>query len=90
MNHGSIIKKIFALSIVFSMLAACQPKTSVTEEPPKETSPIVIGVSLPLTGGKSDPGNAAHNGYEVWAAMVNASGGLLGRQIELPKLIMKN
>src|SRR3990172_1876354 len=65
------------------MLAACQPKTSVTEEPAKETSPIVIGVSLPLTGGKSDPGTASKNGYEVWAAMVNESEGLMGRPVEL-------
>ena len=83
MKNKSIIQRIFALFIMLSLLAACQPKTSLAEEPVKETSPIVIGVSLPLTGGKSDPGIGAKNGYEVWAAMVNASGGLLGRQVEL-------
>ena len=83
MKNKSIIQKIFALSIILSLLAACQPKTSVPEEPEKETRPIIIGVSLPLTGGKSDPGTASKNGYEVWVAMVNASGGLLGRQVEL-------
>ncbi|MEI6776068.1 MAG: amino acid ABC transporter substrate-binding protein [Chloroflexales bacterium] len=44
---------------------------------------IVIGVSLPLTGRFSDPGQATKRGYEVWASLVNANGGLLGRQIQL-------
>jgi len=45
--------------------------------------PIRIGASLPLTGEFSEPGKAAKQGYEVWQAMVNESGGLLGRQVEL-------
>lgn len=44
---------------------------------------IRIGTSLPLTGEFSQPGKAAKEGYEVWAAMVNESGGLLGRDIDL-------
>jgi branched-chain amino acid transport system substrate-binding protein len=45
--------------------------------------PLRIGSSLPLTGEFSQPGTAAKEGYEVWAEMVNAEGGLLGREIEL-------
>ncbi len=45
--------------------------------------PIVIGTSLPLTGEFSQPGQAAEQGYEVWREMVNAEGGLLGRDVEL-------
>ncbi len=45
--------------------------------------PIKIGTSLPLTGARSVPGTAAKQGYEVWADMINASGGLLGRPVEL-------
>ena len=45
--------------------------------------PIKIGASLPLTGEFSEPGKAAQQGYEVWEAMVNDSGGLLdGRPVE--------
>ncbi len=44
---------------------------------------IVIGSSLPLTGEFSQPGQAAEQGYKVWQEMVNADGGLLGRQVEL-------
>ncbi len=45
--------------------------------------PLRIGTSLPLTGEFSQPGTAAKEGYEVWQEMVNAEGGLLGRDIEL-------
>jgi branched-chain amino acid transport system substrate-binding protein len=45
--------------------------------------PITIGTSLPLTGEFSQPGQAAKEGYEVWQEMVNADGGLLGREVEL-------
>ena len=45
--------------------------------------PILVGVSLPLTGDFSEPGKGVQRGYEAWAKIVNDSGGLLGRQIEL-------
>lgn len=45
--------------------------------------PLVIGISLPLTGDFSQPGGAAKKGYEVWASLVNEGEGLLGRQVEL-------
>lgn len=45
--------------------------------------PLRIGTSLPLTGEFSQPGTAAKEGYEVCVEMVNAEGGLLGRDIEL-------
>ena len=45
--------------------------------------PIQIGASLPLTGEFSQPGTAAQQGYEVWQAMVNEEGGLLGREVRL-------
>jgi branched-chain amino acid transport system substrate-binding protein len=44
--------------------------------------PIRIGASLPLTGDFAEPGVAARQGYEVWQEMVNAQGGLLGRQVQ--------
>jgi branched-chain amino acid transport system substrate-binding protein len=45
--------------------------------------PIRIGTSLPLTGEFSQPGQAAEQGYKVWQEMINADGGLLGREVEL-------
>ena len=46
-------------------------------------APIRIGVSLPLTGDFSEPGKGIQEGYDLWAADVNAAGGILGRPVEL-------
>ena len=45
--------------------------------------PIRIGSSLPLTGEFSQPGQAAEQGYQVWKAMVNEAGGILGRDVDV-------
>ena len=45
--------------------------------------PIVIGISLSSSGDFSDPSAAAKKGYELWAQTINASGGLLGRKVQL-------
>lgn len=45
--------------------------------------PIKIGISLSLSGDFSADGQGFQNGYELWADQVNASGGLLGRQVKL-------
>ncbi|WP_203855238.1 amino acid ABC transporter substrate-binding protein [Plantactinospora mayteni] len=45
--------------------------------------PIVVGISLPLTGDFSEPGKGVQRGYEAWAKITNDNGGLLGRQVEL-------
>ena len=44
---------------------------------------LTIGASIPLTGEFSQQGKAAEQGYKVWQAMVNANGGLLGKQVKL-------
>lgn len=48
-----------------------------------EDGPIVVGISLPLTGDFSEPGKGVQRGYEAWADYVNENGGMLGRQVEL-------
>ncbi|HMD91877.1 MAG TPA: amino acid ABC transporter substrate-binding protein [Trebonia sp.] len=47
------------------------------------SAPITIGASLSLHGDFSADGTAFQKGYELWAADVNAHGGLLGRQVKL-------
>jgi branched-chain amino acid transport system substrate-binding protein len=79
-------KLLSALILVLSsvlLLAACQANAPVEEQSEPQKTPIVIGASLPLSGDFAEPGSAAKRGYEVWEAMMNESGGLLGRQIEL-------
>jgi branched-chain amino acid transport system substrate-binding protein len=45
--------------------------------------PILVGVSLSLTGDFSADGIAFKQGYELWAKDTNAKGGLLGRKVKL-------
>lgn len=70
-----------ALAALVAGQAAVASGSSDTAE--SDGDPIVIGVSLPLTGDFSEPGKGVQRGYEAWAAYVNENGGLLGRQVEL-------
>jgi branched-chain amino acid transport system substrate-binding protein len=47
------------------------------------SGPITIGMSLPLTGPVADVSKSGYQGYQLWASQLNASGGLLGRQVKL-------
>jgi branched-chain amino acid transport system substrate-binding protein len=72
-----------SLAAVVSVgLTACGSRPSEKAAAPT-TKPLVIGISLPLTGDFSQPGGEAKRGYQVWADQVNKSGGLLGRQVQL-------
>src|SRR3954462_1931179 len=64
-------------------LAACGSSSGGGGGGGGEDGPIVVGISLPLTGDFSQPGGEAKRGYEIWRDQVNADGGLLGRQVEL-------
>jgi len=51
--------------------------------PTATAGPIRIGISLSFSGDFSDAGKAAKRGYQLWQSVVNAHGGLLGRQVQL-------
>jgi branched-chain amino acid transport system substrate-binding protein len=87
-------KNTFALSaatvLSVSVLAACSSSSSSsssaatsTSSSPSSKAPITIGASLSLTGDFSADGQAFERGYQLWAADVNAKGGILGRQVQL-------
>ncbi|MGC2192464.1 MAG: amino acid ABC transporter substrate-binding protein [Candidatus Dormiibacterota bacterium] len=57
------------------VLAACGTTST--------NKPIVIGISLSLSGDFSADGQAYQRGYELWASYVNAHGGILGRKVKL-------
>ena len=72
------------------LVAACSSSGSsssstgaTSTSSPTNTKPILIGASLSLTGDFSADGQAFQKGYQLWAADVNANGGLLGRQVTL-------
>jgi branched-chain amino acid transport system substrate-binding protein len=56
---------------------------STTSSARASAKPVVIGISLSLSGDFSDEGKAAMRGYKLWQAYQNAHGGLLGRKIQL-------
>src|SRR5258708_5262849 len=45
--------------------------------------PLTIGISMSLSGDFADFADPAKKGYELWAATVNAKGGLHGRKVVL-------
>jgi branched-chain amino acid transport system substrate-binding protein len=61
------------------LLSACGSSTSGSGS----SGPILIGASLSLTGDFSADGQAYKRGYDLWAADVNAHGGIDGRQVKL-------
>ncbi len=69
-----------ALLLMTTSLTAC---SGGGEDGGGGDGPIKVGISLPLTGDFSEPGQGVQQGYEAWAKIVNDSGGLLGRQVEL-------
>lgn len=81
-RYSTRIHRIFGflgmLACLALTVAACSPSGSSTSQ-----GPIKIGVSLSLSGDFSEDGKAFQQGYELWAADVNAHGGLLGRQVKL-------
>lgn len=82
-RHGRrIAAAIGTLAIAALTISAC----SATGDQPEgggSDDPIVIGISLPLTGDFSEPGKGVERGYEAWRDIINENGGLLGRQVEL-------
>ncbi|MEU4014963.1 amino acid ABC transporter substrate-binding protein [Microbacterium sp. NPDC028030] len=83
-RHGRrIAAAIGTLSIAALTVSACSGTGDQGEGGGGSDDPIVIGISLPLTGDFSEPGKGVERGYEAWRDIVNENGGLLGRQVEL-------
>jgi branched-chain amino acid transport system substrate-binding protein len=77
------VRAVATSAAVLLAVAACGSKPSDDSGSGDSDDPIVVGISLPLTGDFSQPGGEAKRGYEIWRDQVNADGGLLGRQVEL-------
>jgi branched-chain amino acid transport system substrate-binding protein len=86
-------KLISAIGVVFMVIAvgACGSSSSSSGgagggsggSGGSSSKTLNIGISLSLSGDFADPGKAARLGYELWAATVNAKGGVLGRKVVL-------
>ncbi len=64
-------------------LSACGLGSNNASSSPANNTPILVGISEPLSGDKSDIGTNSDEGYKVWEAVVNKNGGLLGRQVKI-------
>jgi branched-chain amino acid transport system substrate-binding protein len=74
-------------AVTAALLAGCGSSGSSSNsgagDGAKNSSPIVIGASLSLTGDFSADGQAFQKGYNLWVSQVNSSGGILGRPVRL-------
>ncbi|HEX2129861.1 MAG TPA: amino acid ABC transporter substrate-binding protein [Solirubrobacterales bacterium] len=74
---------IAATSVAAALtLAACEGAGDDDDEANSD-EPVVVGASLPLTGPLSVPGQGHVEGYELCVDQLNATGGILGRDVEL-------
>jgi branched-chain amino acid transport system substrate-binding protein len=71
-----------ATATAAAMLAGCGTIGGAVSTPTAKP-PIVIGISLSLTGGFAADGQAFQRGYRLWQTDVNEHGGLLGRSVKL-------
>lgn len=105
-HYISQLKKFLLLvcliSIISAGLSACAQDNSTTTTTTTSSNQgqnlIKIGISLSYSGDFKDDGLAMKQGYQLWAATINAQGGLLGRQVQLvilddksdPGIVAKN
>jgi branched-chain amino acid transport system substrate-binding protein len=75
-------KRIFSVVAMVALLGMVMPASSIFAARPAK-SVIKIGVSVSLTGDFSGDGKAIQNGYNLWAAAVNKSGGMLGHKVQM-------
>lgn len=75
-----------AAGILLLMTSACGLTAEGTQTAESSDEPIVIGMSLPLSGPVADRSKPGMEGYQYWVDELNSKGGLLGRKVELKVL----
>ena len=76
-------RRLAAALLTTAFVAAAVAASGSAAPARGSAGPIKIGISLSLSGDFSDSGKAAQRGYKLWQKVVNAHGGLLGRQVSL-------
>ena len=66
-----------------AMLAAAVSALALGSGDARAADPLKIGYGMALTGGLAANGKSALLAQQIWAADVNAKGGILGRQVQL-------
>jgi branched-chain amino acid transport system substrate-binding protein len=81
-QHDTMSRKL-QLSVVLALVLGLPSVlwlASCSKQPTAESSPIKIGVSLPLTGDAAVWGKSQQDGYELALEQINAKGGVSGRK----------
>jgi branched-chain amino acid transport system substrate-binding protein len=81
-RRARLTSAVVATATAAATLAACGAVGGATSAA-KASHPIVIGISLSLTGDFAADGQAFERGYRLWQSDVNSHGGLLNRQVKL-------
>lgn len=83
-------KAVLAIIMVLSLLVGCgspaatsSTSSTASDDAPAEDGVIKIGIIAPVTGTNKLVGEYTLNGAELAKEEINASGGILGKQIEL-------
>lgn len=78
------MKKIYTIIVVLAViLIGALTVKHVSPQKPEDTSPIKVGVSLPITGDAASLGEFIKNVSDMAIEKINAEGGIHGRNIEL-------
>jgi len=79
------IRMVVGLAAIGLIVTACSSgsSTSTSASPAKETTPIKVAIVEPFSGPFGYFGDFLKNSLQYQADKINASGGLLGRQIEI-------
>lgn len=80
MRNLGLIRASLALTVLAIAVTSCGLGQSGT---PTNNKDIIVGISEPLTGDKSDIGTNSDNGYKVWESVVNSHGGIDGRKVKI-------
>jgi len=79
--------RLLRVSVLVAVsVAAWAPATGAipaAHQAPEAAAPLRIGASISLTGIYDQPAGELRNGYVLWMEQVNATGGILGRSVEL-------
>jgi branched-chain amino acid transport system substrate-binding protein len=81
MGNLRLTRTSLALTVLAMAVTSCGLGTASSTPTPNKD--ILVGISEPLTGDKSDIGTNSDNGYKVWEHVVNANGGINGRHVKI-------
>jgi branched-chain amino acid transport system substrate-binding protein len=82
-RKGKLFRTIAVSSLMAASMLTMVSTSGASSSGPAPGQPVKIGISLSLSGDFSADGQAFKQGYQLWAADVNKTGGLLGHRVVL-------